>query len=148
MMYVLPLEGGCNEKSDYRPMVCTRQMPEYPVVVYAGRSATEKTYYTVIQRLEKPYAKARLKTKSSCMRCPHRKMLLNGVPNDGETVVCPGHGLRWNLKTGGLVKREGEVEGADSRLSKAMAKHQPQSPSWNHADEELGGIYSEMRGSR
>jgi hypothetical protein len=37
------------------------------------------------------------------MVCPHRGIPLQGCPQDGDVVTCPGHGLRWNIKTGELV---------------------------------------------
>lgn len=41
--------------------------------------------------------------KMTGMVCPHRGMPLEGCPRDGDVVQCPGHGLRWNVKTGELV---------------------------------------------
>ena len=51
--------------------------------------------------LETAYASC----KMTNLICPHRGLPLNGCPQDGDVVTCPGHGLRWNVKTGELVKR-------------------------------------------
>lgn len=59
-----------------------------------------------------PYKQARWLPKLECelkdarlkgMVCPHRGIPLDGCPLDGDVVTCPGHGLRWNVKTGELV---------------------------------------------
>lgn len=42
--------------------------------------------------------------KMKNMVCPHRGLPLEGCPRDGDVVQCPGHGLRWNVITGELVK--------------------------------------------
>lgn len=41
--------------------------------------------------------------KMTNMTCPHRGLPLDGCERDGDVVQCPGHGLRWNVKTGELV---------------------------------------------
>ncbi len=38
--------------------------------------------------------------------CPHRGFKLKGLIEKDGVVICPGHGLRWNLNTGALVKDE------------------------------------------
>ncbi len=39
-------------------------------------------------------------------RCPHKNIPLNGLQPDSDgNVICPGHGLKWNLATGQLVSR-------------------------------------------
>lgn len=53
----------------------------------------------------KKFAAAYSESKlSSGMVCPHRGLPLQGCPQDGDVVTCPGHGLRWNVITGELVK--------------------------------------------
>lgn len=43
----------------------------------------------------------------NCLRCPHRGVPLNGLPqDDAGNVICPGHGLKWNLTTGGMISRK------------------------------------------
>lgn len=37
--------------------------------------------------------------------CPHRGISCRGVIAENGGVVCPGHGLKWNLETGSLVPR-------------------------------------------
>lgn len=37
--------------------------------------------------------------------CPHRGISCRGVIAENGGVVCPGHGLKWNLETGSLVTR-------------------------------------------
>jgi hypothetical protein len=55
-----------------------------------------------VRKLEEAFEHETLK----CHTCPHKGMPLDGMPIDAEgRVVCPGHGLRWNLKTGKLSPR-------------------------------------------
>lgn len=54
------------------------------------------------QTLEPEFAHCTLKEG----RCPHRNFPLNGLEPDSDgNVICPGHGLKWNLATGKLVSR-------------------------------------------
>lgn len=50
-------------------------------------------------KLEAAYATCKLKPG---MICPHRGIPLAGVHMEGDIATCPGHGLRWNVKTGEL----------------------------------------------
>ena len=36
--------------------------------------------------------------------CPHRGVNLASVPQKKGCVICPAHGLAWQIKTGKLVK--------------------------------------------
>lgn len=56
-----------------------------------------------LEEMEKAYAHNRLRDGHIC---PHRGISCRGViaESDGG-VVCPGHGLKWNLETGQLVSR-------------------------------------------
>ncbi len=52
--------------------------------------------------LEPEFAQCRL-TKG---KCPHKNIPLVGLEPDSDgNVICPGHGLKWNLATGQLVSR-------------------------------------------
>jgi hypothetical protein len=51
-------------------------------------------------KMEAAYAGCKLKPG---LVCPHRGIPLAGQFQDGDVVTCPGHGLRWNVKTGELV---------------------------------------------
>lgn len=44
--------------------------------------------------------------KVACQKCPHRGLPLASLPRIEGTnqVICPGHGLRWDLGTGKLVR--------------------------------------------
>lgn len=66
-----------------------RPMPSYPV---------EKAQW--LGKLKAECAHMKLQN----MICPHRGMPLAGCEQDGDEVQCPGHGLRWNVKTGELVR--------------------------------------------
>ena len=50
-----------------------------------------------IKKLEQAYAKARLKPD---MKCPHRGADLHGLEVKNNQVICPLHGLRWNVRSG------------------------------------------------
>jgi hypothetical protein len=75
--------------------VCVRQMHEWPV------TDTRDRPISWMPALEQAFADKRMK----CMTCPHRGMPLNGMPVKDGVVVCPGHGLAWNIQTGELVRR-------------------------------------------
>lgn len=51
----------------------------------------------------KPLEKHCADMKMRNMVCPHRGLPLQGCPQDGDVVHCPGHGLKWNVNTGELV---------------------------------------------
>lgn len=58
-----------------------------------------------LPRLENAYAGETLREG---MICPHRGISCRGVVVDSQNcVVCPGHGLQWNITTGQLVSRIG-----------------------------------------
>lgn len=42
----------------------------------------------------------------TCGKCPHRGVPLSSLPREPGTdiVTCPGHGLRWDLSNGELVR--------------------------------------------
>lgn len=45
--------------------------------------------------------------RGPCKVCPHRGIPLASLPVDEHGhVTCPGHGLRWDVSTGRLVRRE------------------------------------------
>lgn len=71
-----------------RLMKCKRQYPEFP-----------RQLAKWLQQLEMEHQGVKMKG----MVCPHRGLPLQGCPLDGDVVTCPGHGLRWNIKTGELV---------------------------------------------
>lgn len=73
-----------------RKMMCKREMPKYPTNL-------EKIKW--IPKLEQAYADCAMKK----MVCPHRGLPLDGCETNNDVVTCPGHGLRWNIKTGLLV---------------------------------------------
>ena len=72
-----------------RRMQCKRAFPAYP---------HERARW--LPRLEEHCAGLKMRG----MVCPHRGVPLEGCPTDGDVVQCPGHGLRWNVKTGELVQ--------------------------------------------
>jgi nitrite reductase/ring-hydroxylating ferredoxin subunit len=38
--------------------------------------------------------------------CPHQKTCLKGMSRLNDTVVCPAHGLKWDLLSGNLIPRK------------------------------------------
>lgn len=79
----------------YKRKMMWREMIEFPSSTTSGEVPWMRT-------LEAKYKNHQLK----CNTCPHRGMSLEGLPQDEQgRVVCNGHGLRWNLKTGKLAPR-------------------------------------------
>lgn len=79
-----------------RKLKMKREMPEFPLL----SPRTGKLVH-FIPLLEKAFAGQRLK----CLVCPHQGLPLKGLPVKDGTVICPGHGLKWNVTTGELVVR-------------------------------------------
>lgn len=69
---------------------CRRAFPAYP---------SRHAFW--LPKLHEEFKDVRLKG----MVCPHRGIPLDGCPRKGDVVTCPGHGLRWNVKTGALVRQ-------------------------------------------
>lgn len=89
---------------EHRRCRCLRRCPEFPhsrfPPEHAGGGGCD---FSWMADLERAYADARLKCG---LACPHRGLPLAGQPvQPGDLVVCPGHGLRWNVKTGALAPR-------------------------------------------
>jgi hypothetical protein len=79
-----------------RVMPCVRQMPVLPWS-QCGEGMAE----LLQQRLGADKRKL-----SKCNRCPHRGTPLNGMQvSDKGIVVCPAHGLAFNVKTREMVVR-------------------------------------------
>jgi hypothetical protein len=77
----------------WRPRKCWREMPAYP---------DQPPRW--LPDLEDAYQGKRL--RGACKVCPHRGLPLASLPASPDgTVTCPGHGLRWNVSTGRLVRR-------------------------------------------
>lgn len=82
--------------TELRMRQCRRPAMDFP-------SHFEGKTVPLVVAAEKAFASAVLKCG---MICPHRGMPLGGmVPDADGNVVCPGHGLKWNLATGKLVTR-------------------------------------------
>lgn len=76
-----------------RLRMCHRDAPDFPGIG------------PWMKELEAKFKDHRLPDK--CFTCPHRGIdLRSGNVRADGTVVCPGHGLKWNLKTRRLVPRE------------------------------------------
>jgi hypothetical protein len=78
----------------WRRRKCYRKMTPHVV-----RETTEPHW---LAALESAYAGCRLKPG---LICPHRGAHLGSMPIDADgNVVCPMHGLKWNVVTGELVR--------------------------------------------
>ena len=81
---------------------CRRQMPDFPSLV---------TYKTVREypKTARLWEALEADQRNRCNRlidghiCPHRGIDLRPFAKDDGTVICPGHGLRWNLTTGEML---------------------------------------------
>lgn len=74
-----------------RPRLCRRPQPVYPRSMMG---------FYWLRTLERAYQDQVLR---GCQRCPHRGVPLGNLPRDDQgRVVCPAHGLRWDLGTGRL----------------------------------------------
>lgn len=95
--FTTPLAVPISEKNVdgppcHRRLKCKREMPIFPG---HGRVIW-------LKELEAAYQNDNLKPG---LICPHRGIPLAGCPAKDGVVVCPGHGLAWNIETGKLVPR-------------------------------------------
>lgn len=83
-------EPGIAAEVVYKPRLCQREVLGFPAY---------KAHW--LPQLRDAHADARVK----CGKCPHRGLPLESLPREPGTdiVTCPGHGLRWDLKTGKMV---------------------------------------------
>lgn len=83
-----------------RLLKCKRLMPTFPW--------DSPTWESVLRRLENVYEGCCFKPARPI--CPHQGIPLCGLPSEDGVVVCPGHGLSWDLRTGKLVRRTGKED--------------------------------------
>jgi hypothetical protein len=74
-----------------RRMQCKRQFEQYAPVKLVPW----------LKRLEEKYSNARMKN----FICPHKGLPCNATPVDGNTVICRGHGLAFDVETGELIRQ-------------------------------------------
>jgi len=76
-----------------RKRLCQREQPAYP-----ARGLPE-----LVPELPAAFVQAKVK----CGRCPHKGLPLSSLPREPGTdiVTCPGHGLRWDLASGALMRK-------------------------------------------
>jgi hypothetical protein len=85
---------------------CMREMPEFPTADEIVAHDADQMYEGLIGAvcgLERHYRDARIDTDT--LVCPHRGVCLKGLPTEAGVVVCPAHGLAWNVESGALVER-------------------------------------------
>lgn len=76
--------------------MCKREMPDFPARPAQGIFSPTRSWVG----LEQAHACARLKPGNIC---PHRGIDLTPFVKADGTVICPGHGLRWDTKSGELL---------------------------------------------
>lgn len=92
-----------------RGCLCVRKHSRFPVV--SGEHAGAR-----FRRLEDQWSEHTL--PSGCRTCPHKGMPLDAgkvCGSRGQSRVCPGHGLRWNLETGRLERRHSKRRTTDQK---------------------------------
>ena len=96
---------GIGDRTELVRRRCSRKQIEYPRQRIQGFTTMQERFSDATVR---------------CGRCPHRNLPLMSMPRIEGTddVICPGHGLRFNLTTGRLVKQSGTaIEGMPGALS-------------------------------
>lgn len=81
-------EQELDGEPELRIRTCYQVMPDFP-------QASNKLWHA----FEESYACRKLRNGI----CPHRGIPLKQFEKEDGTAICPGHGLRWNLKTGVLI---------------------------------------------
>ena len=88
---------------------CLRKMPVFPTAAEIKTSdAGYEGLTDAVRGLESHYRNSRINT--STLICPHRGVCLTGLPTTDGIVVCPAHGLAWNITTGELVCRHNKAQ--------------------------------------
>lgn len=87
-------------KTFTRAIKCKREWPDFPTHL----EWTSGLPIEWLSRLEDAFADKKL--KPDCAACPHRGIPLKNTPVRDGVVVCPGHGLMWNVNTRAMVRRE------------------------------------------
>lgn len=82
---------------------CRRAMPDHPPIKQV-RGVWLERGPSSWQAMESDHACTRLKPGNIC---PHRGIDLTPFIKDDGTVICPGHGLKWDTKTGELLAHHG-----------------------------------------
>lgn len=95
---------GAVGKPVLRELTCLREMPEFPNVRELGWDPLGRW-----SSLERAFA---CKTLKDGHICPHRGIDLRPFAQEDGTAICPGHGLRWDLRTGLLMDRHSKAEAA------------------------------------
>lgn len=88
-----------------RRIKCKRPMPEFP---RASTISSKREHAIKWQRMERAQAFVCNKLKPGNI-CPHRGIDLTPFIKEDGTVICPGHGLRWDTKTGDLLAHHARV---------------------------------------
>lgn len=72
-----------------RRLKCQRDLPPYPI-----RAAKW------LPQLARDFADCKIVDG----KCPHRGIPVSAMIRDGDVLTCPGHGLRFSIKTGALIR--------------------------------------------
>ena len=72
---------------------CRRLMPDFPVAPRPKWAAMEVAQRGRCDKLKDGHT------------CPHRGIDLRPFEQEDGTAICPGHGLRWDMRTGLLLAR-------------------------------------------
>lgn len=81
---------------------CRREMPDFPAQP-PSRSEGAGRKWVLLEEMQSRVCN-RLKPGNIC---PHRGIDLTPFVKPDGTVICPGHGLRWDTKTGNLLAHHG-----------------------------------------
>ncbi len=84
-----------------RRVLCKREMPEFPSREGATSAWGDDVSFKW-KRMERAQAFTCNRLKPGNI-CPHRGIDLTPFIKEDGTVICPGHGLRWDTKTGALL---------------------------------------------
>lgn len=90
-----------------RRRVCRRAMPDFPAA--GGRVANLVDIPGDVGRHARPWRHMEVAQAFVCNKlkpgniCPHRGIDLTPFIKEDGTVICPGHGLRWDTATGNLL---------------------------------------------
>lgn len=93
-------EHSLHGQPEMKRRLCRRVMPDFPARPRPAWAAMEQAQRARCDRLKDGHT------------CPHRGIDLRPFAKADGTAICPGHGLRWDLRTGELLARHSTTEHA------------------------------------
>ncbi len=102
VLWIPPLETGTAPLMGRQVLQCVREFPRRACINSGGARCHPGTM-DQMRKLEEQYGDKKI---GDCRVCPHRGTSLAQVaPDEHGVITCPAHLMRWELKSGKLLRR-------------------------------------------